>query len=178
VSCGSKDNFYVCHSSYPLLKCLLAYPAAAKRVMSLQEPHLKMSKSHQDIRSRILLTDSPEIVSKKIMAALTDSTNSVSFDPENRPGVSNLLQLLSYFDLRGRTPQELADLHAGLDLRQFKLLVSESISDVLEPIRESYEQLLIEDGGRYLDDVESQGASRARDSASETMVLVREMVGL
>ncbi|KAF4632593.1 hypothetical protein G7Y89_g5530 [Cudoniella acicularis] len=150
----------------------------AKRVMSLQEPHLKMSKSHSDPRSRIIITDTPEAIQKKIMSALTDSTNSVSYDPENRPGVSNLLQLLSHFDVAGRSAQDLGAVYGNLGLGQFKKVVAETISNSLEEIRNRYERVLSEDGGKYLDHVQKEGARKARESADETMALVREAVDL
>jgi tryptophanyl-tRNA synthetase len=147
--------------------------------MSLQEPHLKMSKSHSDPRSRVLITDTPEIIHKKLMAALTDPTNSVSYDPETRPGVSNLLQLLSHFDAAGRSPEALGSEHQsqGLGLGQFKKVVAETIAEHLAPVRTKYERVLAEDGGKYLDYVEKQGANKARESADATMTLVREAIG-
>lgn len=147
--------------------------------MSLQEPHLKMSKSHSDPRSRILITDTPETILKKMMAALTDSTNSVSYDTEKRPGVSNLLQLLSHFDAAGRSAEALGSEFGsqGLGLGQFKKVVAETIAEHLAPVRSKYEQVLAEDGGKYLDHVEKQGAIKARESANATMALVREAVG-
>lgn len=154
------------------------YPAPAKRVMSLQEPNLKMSKSHKDSRSRIVLTDKPEEISLKVMAALTDSVNSVSFDPVLRPGVSNLLQILSYFDKSSRSATELGVVHASLNLYNFKILVSETISAALSDIRFRYEELMAEDGGQYLDHVEAKGAQKARASAEATMALVKEAMGL
>jgi tryptophanyl-tRNA synthetase len=146
--------------------------------MSLQEPHLKMSKSHPDPRSRILITDTPDVIYKNMMAALTDSINSVSYDPENRPGVSNLLQLLSHFDTEGRSAHDLGSEYANLGLGQFKKVISETISERLAPIRTRYEQFLAEDGGKYLDHVEKQVAVKARESANATMALVREAVSL
>jgi len=146
--------------------------------MSLQEPHLKMSKSHPDPRSRIILTDSPSSISQKITAALTDSINVVSYDPNLRPGVSNLLHLLSYFDAEGRSPAELGITYSSLNLRQFKTLVSETIIEALAPIRTRYSEVMEEDGGRYLEHVESEGAKRARENAAETMALIRDAVGL
>jgi len=148
--------------------------------MSLQEPHLKMSKSHSDARSRILITDTPEVIHKKMMAALTDSTNSVSYDTENRPGVSNLLQLLSHFDAAGRSAEDLGSEYEsrGLGLGQFKKVVAETIAEHLAPIRTTYEQVLTQDDGKYLDHVEKQGAIKARESADATMALVKEAVGL
>jgi tryptophanyl-tRNA synthetase len=145
--------------------------------MSLQEPHLKMSKSHRDSRSRILLTDNPDEITRKIMAALTDSVNSVSYDPVSRPGVSNLLQLLSYFSDNQKRPGELGEIYAGLGLGEFKALVSQTISGVLEGIRARYAKVMAEDDGRYLDYVEAKGAERARASAEATMTIVRDAVG-
>jgi tryptophanyl-tRNA synthetase len=138
-----------------------------------------MSKSHSDPRSQILITDTPETIHKKIMAALTDSTNSVSYDPENRPGVSNLLQLLSHFDAAGRSAETLGSKYEsqGMGLGQFKKVVAETIVEHLAPVREKYERVLAEDGGKYLDYVEKQGAFKARESADATMAIVREAVG-
>jgi tryptophanyl-tRNA synthetase len=146
--------------------------------MSLQEPHLKMSKSHSDPRSRILITDRPEQIHQKVMAALTDSTNSVSYDPENRPAVSNLLQLLSHFDPQGRSAQDLGAMYFNLNLRDFKGTIAETISSTLSPIRERYEEVMAEDNGAYVDHVERKGAAKARESAEATMAIVREAVGL
>jgi tryptophanyl-tRNA synthetase len=137
-----------------------------------------MSKSHADPRSRILITDSAEEIQRKIMSALTDSTNSVSYEPESRPGVSNLLQLWSHFDSEGRPPEKLASSCSGMGLKTFKTKVAEAIAESLAPVRRRYEELMKEDGGAYVDFVESEGSRRARESAEETMVLVREAVGL
>jgi tryptophanyl-tRNA synthetase len=145
--------------------------------MSLQEPHLKMSKSHLDPRSRILLTDNPDEITRKVLSALTDSVNSVSYDPVSRPGVSNLLQLLSYFSDKPKSAEELGEIYAGLGLGDFKALVSQTIADSLEGIRARYTEVMAEDGGRYLDYVEAKGAEMARASAEATMAIVRDAVG-
>ena len=146
--------------------------------MSLQEPHLKMSKSHADIRSRILITDSADEIHRKIASALTDSTNSVSYSPSDRPGVSNLLQLWSHFDADGRSPEELALSCKDINLRTFKTKVSETIAERLAPIRTRYAELMAEDGGAYIEHAEREGARKARESAQATMEIVREAVGL
>ena len=114
------------------------------------------------------------------MSALTDSLNSVSYDTVNRPGVSNLLALLSYFDAERRSAEELGKVHAGLGLGAFKALVAETIAVGMEGVRTEFEDLMGDgDGtGGYLDEVERRGNRRARESAEETMVLVREAVGL
>jgi tryptophanyl-tRNA synthetase len=157
---------------------VLTFTAPAKRVMSLQEPHLKMSKSHKDPRSRILLTDSPEEISQKVMAALTDSTNSVSFDPNSRPGVSNLLELLYHLNGSKKSPEEIGKDLAGQKLGALKSLVAETIITALAGIRDRYKELVAEDNGRYLDHLEAKGAEKARANAEATMEVVRAAVGL
>ena len=112
------------------------------------------------------------------MAALTDSTNCVSYEPETRPGVSNLLQLWSHFDSEGRSPEVLASSCSGMGLKAFKTKVADAIAESLAPVRRKYEEFMKEDGGAYIDFVEKDGARRARGSAEETMMLVREAVGL
>jgi tryptophanyl-tRNA synthetase len=144
--------------------------------MSLQDPTSKMSKSAPNPLSRILLTDQPSEINKKLMAALTDSQNAVSYQPTERPGVANLLELLSHFDSEGRSATELAQAYREMGLGQFKKLVGETISETLAPVRTEYERIMGEDG--YLDGVAERGAKRARESAEETMVLVREAMGM
>jgi tryptophanyl-tRNA synthetase len=124
------------------------------------------------------VTDSPEEIHRKVMSALTDSTNSVSYEPETRAEVSNLLHLLSHFDAKERTPEEIARDCSGLDLRNFKTKISDTIAENLAPIRQRYGELMGEDDGAYVDHVEKTGAKKARESADATMAVVREAVGL
>ncbi|KFZ06979.1 hypothetical protein V501_06883 [Pseudogymnoascus sp. VKM F-4519 (FW-2642)] len=159
------------HTYQPHLIAPQTILSPAKRVMSLQEPHLKMSKSHANPLSRILVTDSPQEIKKKVMAARTDSINSVSFDPVERPGVSNLLHLLSILDKQSRSPEELGTLHAGLNLKNFKTLVAETVAESLDGIGARYNEVMSRDDGKYLDHVEKKGAEKARESAEETMAL-------
>jgi len=146
--------------------------------MSLQDPAFKMSKSHSDPKTRILITDSPDEIRKKIMSALTDSVNSVSYDPRNRPGVSNLLQILSHFDTEGRSAEDLGLAYSNLTLRELKTLVSDNIAQSLLPIRKRYEEVMAEDNGAYIDHVQAKGAEKARESAEETMSVIREKTRL
>ncbi|KKA29489.1 hypothetical protein TD95_001602 [Thielaviopsis punctulata] len=149
-----------------------------RRIMSLQSPTQKMSKSHADPKSRILITDSPEAMHKKIMSSLTDSENSVSYDPEKRPGVSNLLDILSAFDGAERSPQELAKSMAGESLKGLKTKTSEAVISALDGMRERYLRVLEEDGGKYVDHVQEKSAEKARQRAAETMHLIKTAVGL
>ncbi|GKT88019.1 tryptophanyl-tRNA synthetase [Colletotrichum tofieldiae] len=152
--------------------------STARRVMSLQQPNQKMSKSATDPRSRILITDTPEEIHQKIMSARTDSSNHVSYDPINRPGVSNLMEILSMFDAQGRTPSQLAKTLSQASLKDLKQTVSAVVVQGLDGIRERYFHFLSADEGKYLDAVEAQGAKKARLSAEETMAVVREATGL
>lgn len=149
----------------------------SKRVMSLTNPLQKMSKSDPNPNSRILLTDTPDIITTKIKSSLTDSVNSVSWDPVGRPGVANLLSLLAHFDPAGRSPAALAEGElAGKPLLDLKRRVAEVVNDELGPVRERFEEFM---GRReYVDQVIADGASDARRSAEGTMELVREAVEL
>ncbi|KAK0099675.1 Tryptophan--tRNA ligase, mitochondrial [Cadophora gregata] len=149
-----------------------------KRIMSLTSPTTKMSKSAPSPLSRILITDTPTTISQKISSALTDSQNLVTWDPVSRPGVSNLLTLLSSFDEHGRSPQELGEKFEkeGMGLGVFKKMVGEAVGEGLSGVRGRFEEVMREEG--YVEEVAMRGAKRARESAEETMVLVREAVGL
>lgn len=153
------------------------FPAPAKRVMSLMDPAQKMSKSAVNPKSRILITDTPEQITKKIMGAKTDDINSPSWDPVGRPGVSNLLSLLSHFDPEGRTAAELGSVHSNLDIRGFKTVVADTVANAIGHIGVRYQGILKQDDGKYIDHVEREGGVKAEDNAKETMALVKEAIG-
>ncbi|KAL4958817.1 tryptophan--tRNA ligase MSW1 [Aspergillus stella-maris] len=146
----------------------------ARKVMSLKEPTLKMSKSHADDRSRILLTDTPEDIRSKVKVALTDSEPGISYDPVRRPGVSNLIELLSH--LEGTHSDEIVSSYATSSPRALKEHLSEKVCEVLSPIKEKY-STLIADGDR-LDTISEKGAQAARANAEITMKQVRGVIGL
>ena len=146
--------------------------------MSLKEPRLKMSKSHQDFRSRIQINDGPQIIGDKIRLALTDSITGVSYDPDNRPGVSNLLAIMSYLDEQGRTAEELAEAYSSMSMRQFKATVTSAISEGLASTRDKYNRIMNNDQTHYLDDIAIEGSNKARRQADMTMAAVRQVIGL
>ncbi|KAG9252746.1 tryptophanyl-tRNA synthetase [Emericellopsis atlantica] len=166
------NSAYGKHLVAPVTLC-----APISRVMSLTDPTAKMSKSHKAERSRILLTDGPDQIRKKIASALTDSQAGIAYDPANRPGISNLLDILSIFDTRTRSSSELASDYSDLSARQLKDMVSDVVITGLAGFRQRYQELL---GSRrdFLDKVEADGAAKARRSAAETMSKVREAIGL
>jgi tryptophanyl-tRNA synthetase len=117
------------------------------------------------------------VIQKKVNSALTDSVEGITYDPISRPGLSNLLQILFYLDGRGGTVSELADDMANVSKRAVKDRVVQTIDRHLAPIRAKYEGAMHAQGGRLLDDVAKDGASKATASANATMTLVREAVG-
>ena len=146
--------------------------------MSLKEPHLKMSKSHLDARSRIHINDRPDVINDKVKLAMTDSIEGVSYDPDNRPGVSNLLVMMANLGPKRRTPEQVAQTCSMMSLRELKAEAACTISEALGPIREKYDYYMHGNASSYLDDVAIEGAKKASDQARETIGAVRAAVGL
>lgn len=148
----------------------------ARRVMSLTNPTMKMSKSDPNPKSRILITDSKEDIHAKIRGAVTDSVpGPVTYSPANRPGVSNLLEIIAH--LEGNTPDEMAEHSQGFSLREFKEQVAEIIDFHVSRIRERYEENMQGWDVVNLDMAADYGAEEARIRAKETMRMVREAIG-
>lgn len=148
--------------------------------MSLTQPYLKMSKSHGNPKSRILITDSREGIKKKIKNALTDSVTGISHNPEERPGVSNLLEIMYHLqsDEDQVSLDEMTKDCEDLTLRAFKERVVHCIDHHLEGIRESYLELTVGSGQQRLDDAAEMGTLKAKRSADRTMNDVRNALGL
>ncbi|KAI0013938.1 hypothetical protein F4779DRAFT_613220 [Xylariaceae sp. FL0662B] len=148
------------------------------RVMSLMSPESKMSKSSPNFRSWVsVIADAVEIRSR-IRGAVTDMYNAVTYDPVARPGVANLLWLLSQCGPDQRPVDELAAELDGRPIKVLKDLVADAVVRELDGVRDRYRDALDRKGGKYLLEVEAEGAEVARRSAEETMVLVRDAVGL
>jgi tryptophanyl-tRNA synthetase len=147
-------------------------PEIGARVMSLQSPTEKMSKSDPSPRSRILLTDSTDTIVKKVKAAVTDTGSEVEFDWESKPGISNLLEMFSYFS--GRSIDELVAEYRTGGYGRFKLAVAEAVAAGLDPIRTAYEGTSDE----TVSEVMADSAERAAVSANATLAVVKEAVGL
>ncbi|MDX1450145.1 MAG: tryptophan--tRNA ligase [Acidimicrobiia bacterium] len=147
-------------------------PEIGARVMSLQDPMSKMSKSDPDERSRILLTDPADAIEKKIKSAVTDSERTVAYDWEEKAGISNLLELASI--LGGRDIDDLVSEYADAGYGTFKQAVADAVNDGLAPIREAFAGLSDDD----VVDVLRRGAEVARARADESMESVRRKVGL
>ncbi|AEO58126.1 hypothetical protein MYCTH_101411 [Thermothelomyces thermophilus ATCC 42464] len=148
----------------------------ARRIMSLSNPLQKMSKSDPSPKSRILITDTPEEIAKKIRHAVTDSTDKVTYDPANRPGVANLIEILSSFDPQGRAPARLGEQMEGYKIAELKQVVAQVVSDELAEIRERYRQYMSDQ--EKLKEVAFQGTAAARATARTTMGHVKRAIGL
>jgi tryptophanyl-tRNA synthetase len=143
--------------------------------MSLTNPVKKMSKSDTNERSRILVTDDFATIKKKINKAVTDSEDTISFDPVNRPGLSNLLQVLFYAEGRNDSPEALAEELRDTSKKVIKERLGSAVDDLLCPVRERYAEIVQND--TLLEEVAQEGAAKANKSAGETMKLVRNAVG-
>ncbi|PZT68892.1 tryptophan--tRNA ligase [Streptomyces sp. SW4] len=146
-------------------------PKVAARVMNLQDPTSKMGKSDDTGPGIVYLLDEPDVVRKKIMRAVTDSGREVVHDPEGRPGVANLLEILA--SCTGRTPQELAAGYASYG--DLKRDVADAVIEVLRPLQERHRELCADPG--HVDDVLRLGAERAREMARPTVDAAYRAIG-
>lgn len=142
--------------------------------MSLKQPTVKMSKSHADGRSRILLTDDPATIHKKVKVALTDSEATITYDPVQRPGVSNLIEILSHFE--ERPCETIVQEYESASLRTLKEQVAGQIAHHLREIREAYAAHMAHPAS--LDEIAQAGAQAAQGRTGETLQSVRAAVGL
>lgn len=143
------------------------------RVMSLQEPTKKMSKSDDNTTATIYLLDEPKAIEKKIKRAQTDSENSVHYDRENKPGISNLIEIFSA--VTDHTHEEVEAAYASKGYGAFKKDVAEAVIAALEPIQARYAQLV---NDPELDEILDKGAAKAHAKASETYEKVVRAMGL
>ncbi len=148
------------------------FPKVGARVMSLQEPTRKMSKSDPE-DTYIAILDKPDVIRRKMRRAVTDCDNSVRFDPENKPGVSNLMSIMSA--LSGKGMDEISAEFDGLGYGKFKDAVADCVVAALEPIQKRYDEISADK--TYLQEVLSDGAQRAEAIAHKTMLKVRKKIG-
>ena len=143
------------------------------RIKDLAEPSAKMSTTRGGPGTLWVIEDDKATV-KKIKSAVTDTGREVVFDEENKPGVSNLLTILSA--CTGKDVSELQDAYAGKGYGDFKADVAEAVVELFAPVRARFAELI--DDHAYLDDVLAQGHAKAKVVAEVTMATVRERVGL
>ncbi|GAB3659415.1 tryptophan--tRNA ligase [Actinocorallia lasiicapitis] len=143
------------------------------KIQDLQEPEKKMSKSSSSPQGILDVLDEPGPLKKKIMRAVTDAGSEIVYDPETKPGVSNLLTIMSA--LGGRPVTELETHFEGAGYGQLKKELAEITQEVFGPIRERTAELLADPA--ELDRMLAKGAERAGEVAAGTMDTVRERVG-
>jgi tryptophanyl-tRNA synthetase len=148
-------------------------PKVGARVMSLQEPTKKMSKSDTNNKGYISLLDDAKQIEKKIKSAVTDSDGIVTFDRENKPGVSNLLSIYSI--LGGKLISELEEMYSGKGYGEFKADLADVVINALTPIQEKYYQLIDSD---ELDKILDDGAAKANKVASKMLKKMENAMGL
>ena len=146
-------------------------PKMGARVMSLGDPSSKMSKSDPD--GCVFLMDTPEVIQKKFKRAVTDSETQVRFDPEHKPGISNLLTI--YCAATGKSPEEAEEVFQGQGYGVFKPAVGDAVVELLRPIREEAGRLMADKA--YLEGIYKEGAERASHLAAKTLRKVYKKVG-
>lgn len=151
------------------------FPKAGARIMSLQEPTKKMSKSDDNPNNVIRILEDPKSILKKLKRAVTDSDNPpvVAYDWEKKPGVSNLLELMSA--ATGQDVEALVEHFKGQMYGNFKSEVGEAVVAMLEPIQERYRTLRADE--TYLKEVFKKGAAKAQERARVTLDKVYEKIG-
>ena len=142
-----------------------------KRIMSLSDPTVKMSKS--DPKGDIFLKDDLAVIRKKIMSAVTDSGSEVKFDEENKPGISNLLTI--YSAIKDISIEEAEERFKDSRYGEFKKAVADAVIEELEPFQARYREIL---ANKSYEKVLEEGAEKARKIANQTLKRVQKAVGL
>ncbi len=148
-------------------------PEIGARIMGLDDPTKKMSKSEEGSGHAINLLDPPDVIRSKLMRATTDSLREICFD-ENRPGIYNLLVIYELFS--GKSRHEIEAHFAGKGYAALKKEVGEVVVEGLRPLQTRYQELTADPS--YIDSTLAEGANRARPLAEKTLALVKERVGL
>ena len=151
----------------------ISIPDVGARIMSLQDPTKKMSKSDENTKGFISMLDTPKQMEKKIKSAVTDSDGVVKFDSENKPGVSNLLSI--YASCTGESIEAVEAHFADKRYGDLKSEVAEVVIHTLAPIQEKYEALI---NSTELDEILTQGAEKANRAANRTLRKAKKKMGL
>ena len=147
---------------------------SAAKIYDLQNPGSKMSKSGDSPQGILWLLDEPTVLAKKIKSSVTDTDNEVRFDPEQKPGISNLLSLLALSTQR--TVEDVVGEFAGGGYGTLKTAVADAVVERLDPIRQRTQELLKDPG--ELDRILGAGADKAEARANATLARVQHALGL
>lgn len=148
-------------------------PKVGGRIMDLQNPHKKMSKSDESEKGCIYILDDIEVSKKKIISAITDSDGIIAYNRENKPGISNLLEIYSI--ISNDTIDSIVKKYEGIGYGQFKQDLAEIVGKELEHIQKRYQEIIT---GNYLDTVLEKGAEDARYLARKKLRKVEKKIGI
>lgn len=148
-------------------------PKVGAKIMSLQDPTKKMSKSDTDVNASISIIDDTDTIIRKFKRAVTDSETEVRFDEENKPGVSNLMTI--YGAITGQTMEQVTNEFAGKGYGDFKVKVGEAVAEELKPLQNRFKELSSDKA--YIDSVIKKNAETASYLATKTLRKVQKKVG-
>ncbi|MDE5654807.1 MAG: tryptophan--tRNA ligase [Clostridia bacterium] len=148
-------------------------PKIGAKIMSLQDPTSKMSKSDPNPNAVISCLDTPDVIVKKFKKAVTDSDTTIAYDPENKAGISNLLGILAV--ATGKTIEQTVADCQGLRYGDLKLRVADSVIEMLRPFQDEYKRLI--DSKDYLMACAKDGAQRASEIAENTLKRFKQAIG-
>lgn len=147
---------------------------SSARIMGLQDPTSKMSKSATNLNDVIFLDDTKEDILKKFKKAITDSENIVRYDIDKKPGVSNLIAI--YGSITDKNEKEIEEEFKGIGYGEFKVKVAQVVINQLEPVQKRYNEIL--ENKAYLKDIYEKGANKATMVAKKTLDDVKEKIGI
>jgi len=149
------------------------YPEIGARIMDLQEPERKMSTTGGTPQGTVLIEDEPDVVRKKVRSAVTDSGREVRHDPDEKAGISNLIEIMSV--ATGESFDEIASRYDGQGYGSFKADVADAVVELLDPIRRRYQELRADEGEllRLL----AAGAGKAAAESAPTLETMYERMG-
>ena len=149
------------------------FPEVGARIMDLQEPERKMSTTGGTPQGTVLVLDPPDVIRKKFKTAVTDSGTDVRYAPEEKPGISNLIEVMAV-----ATNESISDIESrydGTGYGSFKEDVAEAVVTLFDPIRQRYEELRSDEG--ELRRLLGRGAEKARDASAPTLEAMYERMG-
>ena len=149
------------------------YPEVGARVMDLQEPNEKMGKTDSSDLGTLRMLDPPDVIRRKVKSAVTDSGTDVRYAPEEKPGVSNLIEIMAVAS--GRSIAEVEAQFDGQGYGAFKEGVAEAVVELLAPIQQRYQELRADEG--ELRRMLAQGADKAREASAPVLETMYERMG-
>ena len=148
-------------------------PKDGAKICDLQEPTKKMSKSTENPKGVIYLLDTEDAIRKKIMSAVTDSDNEIKYDPDTKPGISNLINI--YTSLSGMKVEEVVDKFKDSNYGTFKRAVADLVVETLIPIQEKYQEII---NSPELDKILDEGRDKTVEIARRKYLELRDRMGL